>query len=95
LRIEHITTAVLLIALVSPPAHCQTDWPMYGHDDSSNRYSPLTQINTGNVAGLTRVWTYHMATAAPANTTERTTCECEPAWFCLKKCNPGQRTGTT
>jgi glucose dehydrogenase len=37
----------------------QTDWPVYGHDPGGARYSPLRQINTGNVNRLRRVWTYH------------------------------------
>ena len=34
------------------------DWPMYNRDLNGTRYSPLTQINTRNVARLTRAWTY-------------------------------------
>ena len=34
-----------------------TDWPLYGLDYSNTRFSPLTQIDKGNVAGLTRAWT--------------------------------------
>src|SRR6267154_1472186 len=37
----------------------QTDWPVYGHDPGGMRYSPLQQINTRNVATLTRAWTFH------------------------------------
>ena len=37
-----------------PPA---TDWPLYGLDYANTRFSPLTQIDKGNVAGLTRAWT--------------------------------------
>ena len=44
---------------------CQSDWPMYGHDYSSTRYSPLTQINTQNVQNLTPAWTYHMKKDGP------------------------------
>jgi quinoprotein glucose dehydrogenase len=33
---------------------------MYGHDDTSSRYSPLQQIDTRDVHALTRAWTYHM-----------------------------------
>ena len=32
------------------------DWPMYNRDLYGTRYSPLTQINTRNVARLTRAW---------------------------------------
>jgi glucose dehydrogenase len=42
------------------------DWPMYGHDGGSSRFSPLAQINTKNVANLKRAWTFHMAPASPA-----------------------------
>ena len=45
-------------------AQTAADWPMYGRDGASSRYSPLTDINTANVAGLKRAWTYHMAPAA-------------------------------
>jgi glucose dehydrogenase/cytochrome c5 len=38
---------------------------MYGHDDASTRYSPLTQVNTGNVKDLTLAWTYHMKKEGP------------------------------
>ena len=53
-----------LIACAGSPAFCQTDWPMYGHDPSSMRYSPLDQINTGNVQTLKRAWTFHLSTEA-------------------------------
>jgi quinoprotein glucose dehydrogenase len=35
------------------------DWPMYVHDAGATRYSPLTQINTGNVSKLTQAWTFN------------------------------------
>ncbi|HET7234168.1 MAG TPA: PQQ-binding-like beta-propeller repeat protein [Longimicrobium sp.] len=34
-------------------------WPSYGRDYTNQRFSPLAQINTGNVARLTKVWSYH------------------------------------
>jgi glucose dehydrogenase len=34
------------------------DWPMFNRDLAGTRYSPLTQINTGNVARLTPAWRY-------------------------------------
>ncbi len=43
----------------------QADWPTYGHDDGSTRYSTLSQINTTNVARLTAAWTYHMGPSVP------------------------------
>jgi glucose dehydrogenase len=34
------------------------DWPMFNRDLAGTRYSPLTQINAGNVAKLTQAWIY-------------------------------------
>jgi glucose dehydrogenase len=50
-----------------PALYAQTDWPTYGHDPGSTRYSPLKQITQKNVAKLARSWTYHMnAPVTPA-----------------------------
>ena len=48
-------------AIVMDPSPLQTgpDWPAYGGSHSARRYSPLTQINRDNVAGLARAWTFH------------------------------------
>jgi glucose dehydrogenase len=54
-----------LITIPVPHAWSQSDWPMYGHDDASTRYSPLDQINTGNVQKLAPAWTYHMKKDGP------------------------------
>jgi quinoprotein glucose dehydrogenase len=40
------------------------DWPRYGRDLTSTRFSPLTQITTGNVARLTTAWTYRLRSDA-------------------------------
>src|SRR6185295_3884776 len=40
-----------------------TDWPSANYDNSANRYSPLTQITTRNVATLERVWSVHLKPA--------------------------------
>lgn len=61
--------AEVFIALVFslPIASAQTDWPTYGHDSASTRFSPLKQIDSANVSKLTRAWTFHMSQgAAPA-----------------------------
>lgn len=34
------------------------DYPVYGGNKAGNRYSPLSQINTGNVKDLQVAWTY-------------------------------------
>ena len=61
-----ILSAVLGLVIGSVlPLWCQSDWPMFGHDESSTRYSPLNEINTQNVQNLVRVWTYHMKKDGP------------------------------
>jgi len=51
-----------LVVLSGQPALAQNsdDWPMYGHDLGSTRFSPLKQINSENVAKLTLAWSYAM-----------------------------------
>ena len=36
------------------------DWPTYNRDLASTRYSPLAEINPGNVSRLTQAWSYRM-----------------------------------
>ncbi|MFB3904530.1 MAG: pyrroloquinoline quinone-dependent dehydrogenase [Acidobacteriota bacterium] len=36
----------------------QTEWRHYGHDEGGSRFSPLTQINRGNVGRLVVAWSY-------------------------------------
>jgi quinoprotein glucose dehydrogenase len=40
------------------------DWPMYSRDLAGTRFSPLTEINTANVAGLVEAWRVPVARAA-------------------------------
>jgi quinoprotein glucose dehydrogenase len=35
------------------------DWPQYGRNQEGTRYTPLDQINRGNVAYLRKAWEYH------------------------------------
>lgn len=46
--------------LAAPATAGPGEWPTYGRDASGDRYSPLDQINTANVAGLKPAWTFHM-----------------------------------
>ena len=46
---------------VIPPG----DWPLYSRDLASDRFSPLTQINTKNVAQLAQAWTYRPPAPPP------------------------------
>src|SRR5437868_75004 len=55
-----VPSALLLLMVLPVPGKSQkaADWPMFNRDLAGTRYSPLTQINTGNVSRLTRVWNY-------------------------------------
>jgi quinoprotein glucose dehydrogenase len=48
--------ALLLTGAIACGA--DADWPQYGGDDGKTRHSTLTQINRGNVTGLTLAWSY-------------------------------------
>ena len=53
----------LMMSLFSVPGIAQVgpapgDWPSYNRDLAGTRYSPLTEINTGNVRDLQQVWSY-------------------------------------
>ena len=54
--IASLFVASLLVATLQ----AQTDWPGYGHDKGAQRYSPLSQIDTGNVSKLIPAWTFEM-----------------------------------
>jgi glucose dehydrogenase len=56
-------------ALMLPAAHARSgetaaprpgDWPRYTRDLAGTRYSPLTEINTGNVGKLTQAWSFRV-----------------------------------
>ncbi|MEO6909413.1 MAG: PQQ-binding-like beta-propeller repeat protein, partial [Edaphobacter sp.] len=68
MKFRLFSASFCLLFFCTLPALSQSDWPMYGHDDGSTRYSALTQIDTHNVQNLTRVWTYHMKKGGPAST---------------------------
>ena len=48
-----------LIAALSVTAAAQRNWIHYGQDPGGTKYSSLDQINTANVATLTRAWVVH------------------------------------
>jgi len=58
-RTMFLASVVLLPTLLAQPAKTRDgDWPMYNRDLAGTRYSQLTQINTGNVGKLAKVWSY-------------------------------------
>src|ERR1035438_8153132 len=56
---------IVLLSLTLTSLYAQAnDWPMYNRDPAGTRYSPLNQINTKNVAKLTKAWSYALRSAA-------------------------------
>jgi len=55
----------LLAALALTPAFAaDIDWPTYGLDHSNRRYASADQINSANVAKLSRAWAYQSGVKA-------------------------------
>lgn len=54
-----VLSATLAPAQSAKPAPA-SDWPMYNRDLAGTRYSPLTQINTKNVANLKQAWSFQL-----------------------------------
>ena len=64
-RTARVIGALVALALASAPAPAQepgrsaaADWPTYNRDLAGTRYSPLDQIDAGNVGELQEVWSY-------------------------------------
>src|SRR5437868_6993527 len=58
------TIAIALLTTVSISCvEAQGDWPGYARDPGGQRFSPLAQVNTKNVAKLKLAWQYGIATA--------------------------------
>src|SRR5215831_19711390 len=68
---RHLTAALVVFALfaVAPSAQQKKaatpaqEWQTYNHDLAGTRFSPLTEINTGNVANLKQAWVYNFPAA--------------------------------
>ncbi len=56
---------LVLLPLLVFALQAQTDWPNFGHDAGSTRFSPLKQINSANVSNLKQVWTFDTEADAP------------------------------
>ena len=66
-RILAAVMAGFLVFLVESTASGQ-EWRFYGGDAGGTRFSPLRQINRGNVGRLKRAWTYHTGEADRSGT---------------------------
>jgi quinoprotein glucose dehydrogenase len=62
------SVAIGAVVIAAQPAQRGTvppgDWHTINREASANRYSPLTQIDTGNVTRLTQAWTFTMTGGA-------------------------------
>ena len=59
-----VTLALVLVTCSRPvvvrdAAARVEEWPAYGNDPGSSRYSPLSEITKANVGSLKVAWTYH------------------------------------
>ena len=58
------SASAAVAAILSTPVLAQQvadgDWPRYARDESGTRFSPLTQIDPGNVARLQRAWSFRL-----------------------------------
>jgi glucose dehydrogenase len=61
--VTHLVGIVILQGWFSPAARAQdaADWPMYRRGLDGMGYSPLSQINVGNVAQLIQTWSYPLS----------------------------------
>jgi quinoprotein glucose dehydrogenase len=65
MRINRLST-VLAVVVLAVTASAQKksatpaqEWQTYNHDLAGTRFSPLTEINSGNVANLQKAWSYN------------------------------------
>jgi glucose dehydrogenase len=60
IRYKMFQTAAFSLLLLSMPNLLRAqEWPAYAGDSGGSKYSPLKQINRGNVTRLKVAWTYH------------------------------------
>ena len=62
-----LVISVMLAAQTNQSQSAGNDWPMYSLNHAGTRFSPLTDINAGNVARLAQAWSVRlMEPAGPA-----------------------------
>ena len=54
-----LLAGTVLAASLTAVLSAQDDWAFWGQDPGGTKFSTLAQINTTNVATLTRAWTFH------------------------------------
>ena len=75
MRLPLLGTLVIVVGCrtipIRPSAANPDEWPAYGRDAGGSRFSPLTQIDPGNVARLRPAWTFRTGELEPAFATRR------------------------
>lgn len=62
-----LVSGALAALLTGAFLRAQSNWASFGQDQGATRFSKLTQINTSNVATLTRAWTFHTGATTAQN----------------------------
>ncbi|HTG38774.1 PQQ-binding-like beta-propeller repeat protein, partial [Sphingomonas sp.] len=57
---RYLMCGMMMLAALPALAQQRGDWTSYGRDEGHARHSPLDQITPANVAGLKKLWSYHM-----------------------------------
>ena len=70
-----------LFTLATMATHA-ADWPSYGGDNGSQKYSPLDQIDAGNVSSLATAWSWDSVdNATVANNVANDNARATPAGY--------------
>ena len=64
-RLRSIVLLTGVVLSVKVGAQGVSDWPTVGSDPGGMKYSPLTEMTPGNVAGVKEAWTYGPGGPAP------------------------------
>ena len=59
-----LCVAVVAVAQNGQSRATENDWPMFSHDFGGTRFSPLADINAGNVGGLAQAWSVQLTQPA-------------------------------
>ena len=74
-----LISAIFALATMAAQA---ADWPSYGGDNGSQKYSPLDQIAAGNVSSLTTAWSWNSVdNATVANNVANDNARATPAGY--------------
>jgi glucose dehydrogenase len=52
------TPAICLMIAIPAYSQARSDWPMFGHDSASTRFSPLNRITPKNIGKLRLAWSF-------------------------------------